>query len=416
MTGHRLGLLALAGLLASFIQTARADEAAARVLAQVHDAYRAAPIRERLTIEVRAQDGSTETSEGSLYLDRSSESDRPFDLTLGPIRAAAAADRLIILHATDPEHYVGVHLDSVSFQALAQKMPSLPVPQIALAMPDSTDALADDQFALDPLLPAITLRQVAQGPTTVTLAGRLGPAAAALTINAATHRVERFEATIPAPSGWYELILTCEDVDHRVGDEPGPPHTDAPPALPDLSTRTRVDRVAELRPRGLVLVPGADLGWVPVALEPDGSHNPGTLGALLANTDPAAPAQPLVVGVTALTDDDAWLDPARRVLDLMRAVHPDGPGLLLIFDPDGRPSRSWPIVSGALAGLDLGTIRIGWVDGRTLPLERSLPRIDPAVIVVDTDGVILGAETVHADPVPFAGASDRLRSILLTPP
>jgi len=397
-----------AGLLSLGVPSAHADEAAARVLARVRDAYRAAPIHERLTIEVLAQDGSAEASEGSLHLDLRPESDRPFDLALGPIRAAVTADRLIILHATEPDRYVGVHLSSLSFDALSHMMPSLPLPQIAIALPDPDAVLSDDQIALDPLLPAITLREVARGPTTVTLAGRLGPAAATLTINHTTHRIERFEATIPAPSSWYELILTCDAVAHDPTAGIDPPDDLAPPSLPELSTRTRVDRVADLRPRGLVLVPGADLGWVPIALAPADPDQPTTLAGLLADLDAAAPATRLLLGVVELTDDGAWIDSARRTVELMRGVRPDGPSLLLVFDPAGRPSRSWPTARAALSDFDLGTTRLGWVDGRTLPLGRSLPRIDPAVIVLDVDGLIVGAVTAHADPT---AAADDARTL-----
>lgn len=417
--GCRIWLLTL--LLSFFVTLpVRADEPAARALARVRDAYSTAPVYERLTIEVRSQTGGTEASEGSLAIDLAADAPHPLDLSLGPIRAFVAGDRLNILHATDPDRYVGLHLEPFTFAALSRGLPALPLPQLAIALPDPDSTLADDEFALAPLLPPVTLREVARGATTITLAGRSGPAAVTFIINAHTHRLERFEATIPAPSGWYELILTCTPIE--MDPPPGAQWMVLPewPDAPDLSARTRVDRVADLRPRGLVLVPGADLAWIPVTAGPADNLVRTTLGDAITPPSGDLPAGTILLGIVELTSDESWVESARAVVNLMHAVSPDGLSYLLVFDPRGRQSLTWPSAHDTLVdpshGSMLGTTEVIWVDGRTLPLNRSLPRLDPAVLVITPAGVIVEAVTVPAEGVSAESVADRLRASLRPAP
>ncbi len=379
---------------------APADDAAARALDRARDAYRSAPIDERFVIEVRAQDASVDTSEGRLRLDLTPDAPIPVDLGLGPIRATSDGKRLVILHSADPERYVGVSLDALSFAQFDNALPSIALPSLWLALEPAGQGA--DVLTLSSLLPPIRLREVARTDDGITLSGRDGNSAVTLVLGLDSGLIQRFEATVPSPSGWYDLVLTISQT---------PAHHEAtPPAMPELGDRTRVDRVSDLRPRGLVLVPQADLGWLPVLREIDQAKDTTPLASLLSD------AGPMAIALIELADDAAWIEHARAASAILKSAAGERPTVILLFDPTGRFSTSWPKALQALADAGLTNAPIGWVDGRTIPLSRSLPRVDPAVLVVDRAGQIVVIAPATADPAGQDQAAASLRQALTAAP
>lgn len=396
---RRLGAISGLALGVLGAGVARADERAADVLSQVRSAYRSGAVRERLSIEVRGQAGVSDHSEGRLWLDLAGEGGVALELELGPVRVSCEPPRLVVLHETDPDQYVGVSIESLAFAELERVLPSIPVPQLALALGDADG----DVFHLPSLLPPIPLDQVARGNGLATLTGRSGGSAATLIVDLETGGLRRFEASVPASSGWYEVVVTIE-AEESVAGEPdaiGTPHVRT---LPDLAGRARVGRVADLRPRGLVLVTGADLGWVPIVPADVDQEGP-TIG-LRAIT---AARGPLVVGMVEIDVDGMWIEGARRTIEVMDAARNGGESLLLVFDPRGRHSEAWRLARGALEAEGLAGSSVAWVDGRTVSLDRALPRLSPAVVVAGRTGQILDASEVGADALQRLDAGRRLR-------
>lgn len=395
----RAAWMAACGLgLATSGTRAFADDAAARVLDQVRSAYRTEKISERFIVEVRGEAGSIDTSEGRLGLDLRPEARLALDLTLGPIHAASDGQRLVVLHATDPDRFVGVGISALTFDLVQETLPSIPLPQLAIALGDDVDR--SDSLSLSPLLPPVVLRELSRAETTITLAGHSGHAAVTLIVARPTNRIERLEATVPAPSGWYELVVTItpEHPEEAAADNV---------AMPETTGRLRVDRVADLRPRGLVLVPEADVGWLPLLPDVDNSAGHGTsLAAITADSGPMA------VGLIEIGTGPEWVDAALQTGRLLEACRGDRPAMLLVFDPAGSRSESRDAARRALADAGFEHPPLGWVDGRTASLSRSLPRLDPGVVIVDRHGVIAATATTPLDPAFHAEVAERLRAAM----
>ncbi|MEZ6233531.1 MAG: hypothetical protein R3B68_05020 [Phycisphaerales bacterium] len=405
-----------------------ADDRAAQALAAMRETYRTSRIAERFTIEVAAQHGVADASEGGLLIDLKAtapgtperagspppgapaEAPLHLDLVLGPLRCTAIGTRLIVTHAADAERYTDRLFDEPSQRALFDLLPAVPLPQLAVALAPP----AGDTLDLSPLLPPLRLDVLASTAETITLSGSLAPGGATLVLDAATHRLQRFEATIPAASGWYDLSVAIEPVepgdDQNAADtleaEPTAPACPRGPglegrSLPDIERRGRVRDVEDLRPRGLVLVARSDLAWLPVVAT---DCPPTTLGDLVAS--------PTLVSLVARRDDAAWIDTAVRLAATMTRVDPDAPAILLVFDETGRRHANWASDLAALsAALDKAGVpdtRLAWVDARAVPLRLALPRLDPGILRLDAHAAVVATlplADLDADPA----ALDRLR-------
>jgi hypothetical protein len=415
----RFAVASAAGLAAI---PARGDDRAARVLDAVRTAYRTHAVDELITVEVRGQGMMADTSEGQIRLrpGEGGAGDPPqpeggsapgpgdqdailrLDLTVGPVRTLATDSGVTVIHATDPERYVGRAIESLTLAELERVIPSIPFPQIALALGDSSG----DTLHLPSILPPIRLHEIARGQATITLSGHDGPVAVTLLVARETHRVQRFEATVPAASGWYDLVVTVSEPHDPVA---GAPSALPPLVAPDTEGRTRVPRVADLRPRGLVMVPGADLDWLPVcpsaAIDPRNGvgHDEMALGQLLDERGPMAVAflalpgaEPGAAEGSLAPLDPGWADQVRQTGARLDAARGSRWSLVLVFDPSGRRSINAERIGAALtaAGVD---VPWAWVDGRTIALERALPRIDPALAAISRDGEVLAIGQIPAE-------------------
>ncbi|MCA9287931.1 MAG: hypothetical protein KDA05_05055 [Phycisphaerales bacterium] len=416
-------IAALAG--AAMALPALADDRAAQALAAMREAYRTDRIAERFTIEVAAQHGVADASEGGLLIDLDpTPTDTPahagahapmapveaplrLDLVLGPLRCTAIGSRLIVTHAADADRFTDRLFDEASQRVLFELLPAVPLPQLAVALGPP----AGDTLDLAPLLPPVRLDLLASTEETITLSGSLAPGSATLVLDAATHRLLRFEATIPAASGWYDMTVEVGSIGDHVADASidGRASTDCPPgpglegrSPPDLDRRGRVREVDDLRPRGLVLVPRSELGWLPVV---PADCPPTTLGGLVNS--------PALVALVVRRDDPAWLETAARLAGTMTRADPDVSAILLVFDESGRRHANWASdlagLTAALAEAGATGVRPAWVDARGVPLRLALPPIDPGILRLDADAAIVAA-------VPFAefdadpGELDRLRA------
>ncbi|MFM9996025.1 MAG: hypothetical protein ACKVU4_09505 [Phycisphaerales bacterium] len=205
--------------------------------------YRAGVTADAVEVTLRPPSGPPRTERIVVRIDAAGIGDgdtvRRVLLELGPLTVFAGGGRIVAVHAGEPGLYWRAEYDGpLAPGVFGDMLPPLPVPQLTLAAPD------EGAFRVPvPHAPAVewlsaTLDPAGRTPVFVVSGrGEAGPVSA--TFDAESHRLSRFRAEFPGPSGSGVTVLElrCRAI------EPGNPER----WEPDGAGRQRVAMLADLR-------------------------------------------------------------------------------------------------------------------------------------------------------------------------
>lgn len=313
----------------------------------VRDAYRAAPVTERMTVKVEIPGGRMRTATAALSLalvaDPSDPANQPrpiLRLELGDLIASIDGTRLVAANSRDPSTIFITDLPAEPTpETLEAIFPFVPAPQAAIALGPRPGthlcAYAPDVTWASVEIPDGPRRALV--PPTIHGHSRFGPVR--LLVDPRTGRMQEFVARIQ--SDRYDMTITIAVVSTPV---PDPPRTwliderntvrvtrfadltrertpvrvgDPPPLMrADSADGARTWRLNEDAIAGPLAILMADLSGADEA-GPELMHTVTTVSAALNELDPPIPVQRIAIAPVAarvsLPDADQWLStPTRR--------------------------------------------------------------------------------------------------------
>ncbi|MCB9848455.1 MAG: 2-amino-4-hydroxy-6-hydroxymethyldihydropteridine diphosphokinase [Phycisphaeraceae bacterium] len=214
---------------------------AVEVFGRLASAYRTGPIAERVSITAVSEFREREQV-AEVFLDAPSGLAA---LELGPFRARADADALLVTHEQRADRYARFEARGRSIAALvADSLPPIPFPQLALAFDDPADP-----SHLTPFGAPVAWTDAMRSPDSehCLLLGSSAGALITYVIDASTWRLRAGVITVPATGLRIEM--------HYEAIEPADPDRWSP----DLRGKSPVPTLAQLRPGGVDLHPGAPI-------------------------------------------------------------------------------------------------------------------------------------------------------------
>lgn len=383
------------------------------VLTSIRNAYRKAPLAERVAITIRRpgapgaprETASERREEAVVRIDPVhglARDDAKVWLELGDLRACLSGGRMVAVHTRDSATYVQLdYKGPLTQEVLSRLLPPLPLPQIDLALGD-----ADPPTRLTPYFDGIKWDKVAVdetvAPPRVTITGSASGRRVEITADADTGRLLRLTAELdhpPAGAPALELRLVCTRMEVD------------PAAAWEIPTtgRARVADLAQLRARpgdlqvgqvvpslGLTTVdgrawsmtedlgPGADDPLPPrpcviLLLVRDRKGGDGPRGPddpFLGQTVAAIAAAVKEAHESALTPVPPGVSPPARIA---RCAY--------------RPTLVLDLGAGDAVGrvrvaAEVWTSRLLWTASPATTIDRFAPGAAAAVVVIDADHVL----------------------------
>lgn len=382
--------------------------------------YRAGVTADAVEVTVRPPSGPPRTERIVVRIDAAGIGDgdtaRRVLLELGPLTVFAGGGRIVAVHAGEPGLYWRTEYDGpLGPGVFGDTLPPLPVPQLTLAAPD------EGAFRVPiPHAPAVEWLSATLDPTGRTpvfvVSGRGEAGLVSATFDAESHRLSRFRAEFPSPSGSGVTLLElrCRAI------EPGNPER----WEPDGAGRQRVAMLADLRGDRTVppVTPG---GTVPDISLLTAVMEAWSLAEALRAATAASPAAPppaalLLFRVPADRERAARIETdARAGLEAIRALRSPA---------DGAPGSRFIARSGVVVELrdysaawfDAIRRRWGaeddggllWASSAASTIDRFSREADALVAVVFHDRLLSVVIPLDGRSADAAAIADELRSAL----
>ncbi len=381
------------------------------IFGEARQAYRAAPVADQVSVEVVIDGGAPRAERLTVRIDAAGvgleDGPRRVLLELGPLRVYVGGGRLIATHSAEPGAYFEAPFDgAISLASLQEVLPPVPVPQLALVIPDDAAMRTPTPYTKGVRWDRAEYEGDATPPT-FRVYGRGFDGPVELTMDRGTSRISGFAARFQSEGHDAVLELTCRPV------PPGDPAT----WEPDVTGRTRVRALGELRTgaRRAELRPG---DRVPdfTLIGPD--QTPWLLFAAVRE----AASRPVVLLLFRIPADAARAAAieadARAGLGALRSLRSEG----LIVDHAGAVieladfnreafqalRRRWADAAGSAAGAD----DLLWASSGVASIDRFARDAGALIAVLNPDGTLGGIVRLDGRAGGDAALVDELRALL----
>jgi hypothetical protein len=381
------------------------------IFGETRKAYRAGPVADDVSVEVTIDGGAPRAERLTVRIDAAGvgleDGPKRVLLELGPLRVYVGGGRLIATHSAEPGAYFEAPFEKqISLVSLQEVLPPLPVPQLALVIPDDAAMRTPTPYTKGVGWDRAEYEGDATPPS-VRVYGRGFDGPVELAIDPKTSRIAGFAARFQSDSHDAVLELTCRPV------PPGDPAA----WEPDVTGRTRVGtlsalrsgaRRVELRPGDRVpdftLIAPDQTAWSLLAAGREASSRPVAVLLFRVPADAArataieADARAGLAAVGALRSEGLVADHAGAVIELSE------------FNREAFLALAEAWARGTVGTTGAG--RLLWASSGAASIDRFARDAGALIAVIKPDGTLGGV--VRLDGRAGAGTSvvDDLRALI----